>query len=214
MDTSGDYRHLQALYLPIAAGVVVAVLVLVVFAALRWRDRGDGRTPSRRAGAPRLEAAYAIVLALVAALLVGATFRTEGRVDALTHHPRLEIRVTAAKWHWRFDYADLHVGIIGTDRVPPTLRVPSDTPVRFTLRADDVIHSFWIPAMRFKRDAFPLRTTRFDLRFPHTGFLEGGGACAAYCGLYHGDMRFGVEVLSPRDFAGWVRATAASGGRG
>jgi cytochrome c oxidase subunit 2 len=80
--------------------------------------------------------------------------------------------------------------------------VPSDTTVRFTLTSRDVIHSFWVPAVRFKRDAFPKRTTTFDLVFDQPGFHP--GYCAEYCGLQHGAMHFSVNVLAPADFSAWV----------
>jgi cytochrome c oxidase subunit 2 len=204
-DTRGDYEHLQAIYLPIAVGVFVLVSALVVFAALRWRRRDD-RVPTQRTGAPILEGAYAVGLAAVAAFLVGATFHTETREDRVGKRPGLDVHVTAAKWRWRFDYPALGISEVGTDRAQPTLALPAGTTVRLTLGSQDVIHSFWIPNARFKRDAFPYRLTRFDLRFDQVAMLAGGGACSEFCGLRHTDMRFSVDVLSPRDFAAWARA--------
>lgn len=67
-----------------------------------------------------------------------------------------------------------------------------------------MIHSFWIRALRFKRDAFPGRTTRFVLRFPDRGFMRRGGHCAEYCGLLHAEMKFHVRVLSRAAFREWV----------
>ena len=75
-----------------------------------------------------------------------------------------------------------------------------------------MIHSFWIPYVRFKRDAFPRRTTSFVLSFPGVGYHT-AGRCAEYCGLKHDQMIFTVEVMSRNDFNAWVsqqqRAQAA-----
>ena len=212
VDTRHEYQGLQELYLPIAVGVFVLVLAVVVFAALRFRRRGDGRAPSRRTGAPVVEGLYVLILAGVAALLVGATFTTESREDRSSRPAALDVSVTVAKWRWRFDYPGLGISEIGTDTTPPTLTVPAGTTVRFTMRSQDVIHSFWIPDLRFKRDAFPLRTTRFELVFDRTGFHSAGGACAEYCGLHHGDMSFAVDVLRRAEFDRWAQGRRAGGG--
>lgn len=211
VDTRHEYQGLQDLYLPIAVGVFVLVLAVVVFVALRYRRRGDGRVPNQRTSAPVVEGLYALILAVVAAVLVGATFSTESREDRAGRPAAVEVSVTAAKWRWRFDYPGEGISEIGTDTTPPTLTVPAGATIRFTMRSQDVIHSFWIPALRFKRDAFPLRSTRFELVFDRVGFHSAGGACAEYCGLHHGDMSFGVDVLRPPEFARWVAQRRAGG---
>jgi cytochrome c oxidase subunit 2 len=121
----------------------------------------------------------------------------------------LRVDVTAAKWSWRFDYPRYGISLIGSDARPPTLVVPTGTRVLFTMTSLDVIHAFWIPERRFKRDAFPRRTTRFDLVFDRTGVFPDGGACAEYCGLHHAEMRFDVEAMPPAAFAAWARARSA-----
>jgi cytochrome c oxidase subunit 2 len=98
--------------------------------------------------------------------------------------------------------------VTGNDETPPTFAVPADRTVRFTLRSRDVIHAFWIPEQRFKRDAFPNRTTQFDLDFDQTGM--NGGVCAEFCGLRHAQMSFNVLALSQPDFEAWL---ADRGGR-
>lgn len=151
VDTRSQYDGLAGIYLPIALAVFIVVLVLVVLFALRYRRRDDGRPASGPASAPKLEAAYVLALSGIAAFLVWTTFRTETKVDRLAAHPALTVAVTAAKWHWRFDYPDAGVSQLGIDRRPPTLVVPAGMPVRFRLSSLDVIHAFWIPERRFKR---------------------------------------------------------------
>jgi cytochrome c oxidase subunit 2 len=56
--------------------------------------------------------------------------------------------------------------------------------------------------VRFKRDAFPNRTTEFDLRFDRTGHMD--GVCAEFCGLDHTIMRFDVMSLPPARYAQWL----------
>jgi cytochrome c oxidase subunit II len=197
-----QYAHLSEPYLAIAIVVAAVILVLVVFVALRFRDSRPG-APSRRAHAPLLEGAYVAVLAGVAAVLLVMTFRAEGKVDSISRPPGLRVDVTAARWNWRFDYPDNGVTAPGTDAHPSTLVVPAGTLVRFRVRSIDVVHAFWLPAERFKKDANPDRWNTFELVFHGPGRFE--GACSEFCGLRHDDMRFNVEVLAPAAFRAWLR---------
>ena len=199
-----EFQDLFALYAPIAAAVFAAVVLAYLTIVVRFRRRRgavavDPPQPSDRW---RWELAYAVVLAIVAAVLITFSLRAADRVDRLSADPGLTIDVTAFKWQWAFSYRDEGVRIEGVEGEEPTLTVPADTTVRFTLRSNDVIHAFWVPDVRFKRDAFPKRTTEFDLRFDETGRHE--GICAEFCGLDHTIMRFEVDALPPAEFARWL----------
>lgn len=211
VDTRADYDAVTRLYLPIAVAVVALVGLLVVGLALRYRAREGDRPPSRVASAPRTEAVYVVVLAAVAALLLWRTFTIEAKVDgARVAAGALRVDVTAAKWHWRFAYPADGIVVRGTDASPPTLVVPVGRRVRFTLRSVDVIHAFWIPAQRFKRDATPGEVSSFTLVFPHVGFTRDGGECSEFCGLRHSWMRFDVRVVDAATFARWRVAHRAA----
>ena len=86
--------------------------------------------------------------------------------------------------------------------------MPAGPTVQMSLRTRDVVHAFWIPDLRFKRDAWPRQTARFDLRFPE-GMAEGVGPCAQYCGLKHSDMVFTVQAMPPGRFRAWARGARA-----
>lgn len=216
VDTRQQFDGLQALYLPIGIGVAVLIFVLVIVFALRYRRREDDaeRRPSRRSEAPRLEAAYVVLLVLIAALLLTFSLRTEAKIDRVSAHPALRVHVVAAKWHWRFDYPAYGITELGRDVTGavappgalPTLYVPAGETVRFRLTALDVIHAFWIPSLRYKRDANPGRQTTFDLYFAHPEYLQSGGECSEFCGLNHAGMRFNVRVLAPAAFRVWAAA--------
>jgi cytochrome c oxidase subunit II len=213
IDTRHEFDRVAGLYLPIAVAVVALVALLVLFMALRYRarpsDAARGRRPSRLSSAPKTELLYAVLLACVAALLLWKTFTVEARTDKVQRGAAVTIDVTAAKWHWTFAYPRYGIVQVGTDVRPPTLVVPAGEVVRFTLRSLDVIHAFWIPARRFKRDANPALASDFTLVFPKPGFSRNGGECSELCGLRHAQMRFDVRVLSPAAFRLW----ASSGGR-
>jgi cytochrome c oxidase subunit 2 len=203
-DTAREYRHLFDIYVPIAVGVFVVVLGLVLFAVFRYRWR-PGRVPGGKAERSALEGAYAVVLAAVVALLLHFTFTTEAKVDRLPKRPGLRVVVTGAQWNWRFFYPKYGITQFSGSRQPGTLYVPSDTQVLFLIRSVDVIHSFWIPQMRIKKDAFPGATNKVSMIFGKPGVLE-SGYCAEFCGLHHSDMLFKVRVLAPAAFDAWARS--------
>jgi cytochrome c oxidase subunit 2 len=203
-DTRADYLRVQQVYLPIAIAVFVIVVVLVAFAVIRYRRRGDEWEVSQKSES-KAEYVYAVALAAIAAFLVAWTFRTENREDPLAAGPALDVRVVGSQWTWRFDYPGTRKSVIGTNDRAPTLVVPAGVRVRFSLTSPDVIHSFWIPARRFKRDAFPGTVTRFDLMWPAPA-LDSGGACAEFCGIGHDTMRFDVRAIPRGEFQSWVSA--------
>jgi cytochrome c oxidase subunit 2 len=113
----------------------------------------------------------------------------------------MRIGVTGFQWGWSFRYAQGRT-VTGTSRRIPTLVVPTGEVVLFTGRSRDVVHSFWIPEVRFKRDVFPGFSNRFDLVFDHPGSFA--GRCAEFCGLDHAGMDFVVRAVSPAEFRAWL----------
>jgi cytochrome c oxidase subunit 2 len=202
-DTRQEFHDLFGdLYLPLTLTVGTIVVVVILGAAIRYRRR-PGREPSRRSEAPVAESIYALLIAAVVGVLLWATFTAEAKVDKVSAHPGLRIDVTAFKWQWRFDYVGAGVRpSIGTDAHHAELVVPADTVVQFRMTSRDVIHALWIPALKFKRDAFPNRSTTFDLVFDELGTFP--GRCAEFCGLEHAGMTLEVRVLPRAQFASWL----------
>lgn len=203
-DTAREYRHLFDIYAPIAVAVFLIIGGFVLFAVVRYRWR-PGRLPKGRSEHPWLEGGYALLLAAVVPVLLHFTFTTESRVDKLPKHPGLRVVVTGAQWNWRFFYPKYGITQFSGTTRPGTLYVPSNTQVLFLVRSVDVIHSFWIPQMRIKKDAFPGATNKVGMVFGKPGVAE-SGACAEYCGLHHADMLFKVRVLKPAAFDAWARS--------
>ncbi len=201
-DTRSQFTGLEHLYVSIALVVALLVFGLTLFALIRFRRR-PGRGASRRTEAPILEVLYVLAVAIVVVVLVAKTFSTESRVDALAARPALRIEVTAADWNWRFEYPAQGVASLPNSLGVTDLVVPVGETVEFNMRSLDVIHSFRIPERRFQRNAFPHRTTRFDLVFPRPE-VDFNARCNEFCGLGHTDMRFVVRALPPAQFERWV----------
>jgi cytochrome c oxidase subunit II len=199
-DTRDGYGDVERLFLPLGAAVFVLVAGAILFAVWRGRRRAD---PSRRENNIPLEVAYALLLVVTVAILVTVSFRADDRERSAQAGERVRIHVVAAKWRWRFEYPDDGVVVQGRDGEIPTLVVPARTDVEFDGVSLDVDHGFWIPEMRFQRQLFPDRPTRFALTFPKPGVLS-SARCSFFCGLRHQDMRFTVRVLDPDAYRSWL----------
>ena len=209
---SGDeVHHLWIAYL--IASIVVFVLEAgaIIFFALRFRQRRGatqeaGALPPQIRGHNRLESAWTVVPALLLFTLLGVSLKEYSDVNA-DPPPRLTVNVTAYQWQWSFAYADGNGRSLGVTETAksqtqgPTLYVPVGQRVRFVLRSQDVIHSFYVPAMFFKRDVIPGHPNSFEQTFDRnaTGQLF-QGECAELCGQFHSQMLFTVAPLSPAAF--------------
>jgi len=184
----------------VLAAVFVVVSAAIVVAAVRFRAREEApdRGADRRASHRGRELAIAVAILAIVGVLLGATFRTESRVDRVARRAGVVVDVTAYRWGWHFAYGGTTIETAAGPFAEPHLIVPVHTTVRVNVTSRDVIHAFWVPAERFKRDAFPNRVSSFDLSFPTLG--DRAGRCAEYCGLHHADMGFVVRVVSAADF--------------
>ncbi|HEY6400256.1 MAG TPA: hypothetical protein VI479_02525, partial [Blastocatellia bacterium] len=89
------------------------------------------------------------------------------------------------------------------DIVTTTLVAPVNRPISLTLRSKDVIHDFYVPALRLKQDAVP--GMRINIHFTATREGRYEIACAELCGQFHHQMRAYLDVKSPRDYEEWLK---------
>jgi cytochrome c oxidase subunit 2 len=209
VSTHHEYYRVFDVYVPIALGVFGLVLVLTVFAVLRYRKRSPERAATWHKHEP-LEGAYAALLTLVVAFLLYLTFSAEHQVDtvAARQRPAVTIDVTASKWEWTFYYPAYRITVrSGESGVHPFV-VPTGEAIRFNLTSTDVIHAFWIPALRYKHDAIPGAVQVVTLSFTSPGLFD--GQCAEFCGLRHPDMLLAARAVQPSRFAAWARSGGSS----
>jgi cytochrome c oxidase subunit II len=187
-------------------GVLVLALVagLMLWVIFRYRRRSDALPPQKHYNL-RMEITYIVIPLAIVIVLFAVTFVTVAAIDDSDPAPDLVIEVTAFQWQWQFEYPDAGVRLTGTPAENPELVLPASTTVRFDLVALDVIHSFWIPAFRFKRDMIPGTpgSFRVDIR-DVVGYYPNSGVCAEFCGLDHASMRFSVRILPTDDFDVWL----------
>ena len=193
------------LFLVLAAAVGVLVIVLVVYCVIRFRKRDDKLPPQRHYNVP-VEVIYTAVPLLIVIILfaiTAVTVRTVDRVQAGA--PDVTIDVLGFQWQWQFTYPDVGVTVTGNRDSQPELVLPSNSRVRFRLTSADVIHAFWIPGFRFKRDVIPGQEEVFDVDIlDRTGDFPNTGVCAEFCGLDHTTMRVSVRIVTPDEFEQWL----------
>ena len=115
----------------------------------------------------------------------------------------LEVSATARMWSWSFSYAN------GT--TSPKLYVPVGTPVRVNLVSTDVIHGFFLPAFRVKRDVVPGMTNYAWFVADKPGSYD--LFCSQYCGTGHSAMITTVEALPVKAFEEWLEHGVGGGNK-
>jgi cytochrome c oxidase subunit 2 len=195
----------------IAALVVgVAVWGLIFWCVIRYRKRGDELPAQTRYNLP-IEILYTVVPFLIIAVLFYYTAIVEVAVTKESKNPDVQVEVVAFKWNWQFVYPDERdgqnrpVSTLGTSDQIPILVIPKDKKVHFTEISNDVIHSFWVPEILFKRDVFP---GGIPNSFEITPTKEGAyvGRCAELCGTYHANMNFEMRVVNDQQYTQYMDA--------
>ena len=200
------------------AALVVGVFVwgLIFWCVIRYRKRGDTLPVQTRFNMP-LEVLYTVTPVLIVGVLFYYTAIVQTDVDKLSAKPDVTVEVVAFKWNWQFNYRDAPgakaktvASTLGSTDVIPLLVLPTGKKIRFEETSRDVIHSFWVPEMLFKRDVFPgnIRNA-FEVTLDRQGRYV--GRCAELCGTYHAFMQFELVVVSPEKFDQFLAAKEAGG---
>jgi len=193
----------------VIAALVVGVFVwgLIFWAAVRYRRRGDDLPVQTRYNLP-IEVLYTVVPFLIVAVLFYYTAVSQTYVTRQSENPDVTVGVVGFQWNWQFVYRDQTgpdgrpVQTVGQTNEIPVLVLPRDRTIRFVETSPDVIHSFWVPALLFKRDVIPGRQNSFEVTIEKEGSYV--GRCAELCGTYHYSMNFEMRVVSPEQYDQWL----------
>ena len=183
-----------------SVAVFVAVLVALVVAIRRGRGRDAGE-PSRAAAAKSVIAATGISIAILVGLLF-ASVATGRAVGSLPVDNALGIEVVGYQWWWSVKYKNPTPSLEVT--TADELHIPVGRPIAISLKAFDVIHSFWVPNLHGKVDLVPGRENLITLQVDKPGVYR--GQCAEYCGLQHAHMAFTVIAEESDAFEAWLSA--------
>jgi len=205
-------------------GSVVAALAigffvwgLIFWCVFRYRKRGQELPVQTRFNLP-IEVLYTVLPFLVISVLFYYTAVIQTNVDEVSKNPDVTVEVVAFKWNWQFNYrtgpgveAQTVASTVGSSDLIPILVLPVGRTVRIEEHAKDVIHSFWVPELLFKRDVFP-GSTRNQFQITINEDQEGKryvGRCAELCGTYHSMMNFELVTVSPERYQQYVDALKA-----
>ncbi|KAI5913247.1 cytochrome c oxidase subunit II [Thauera sp. 2A1] len=207
--------------------LICLIIFVGVFGVMFWavfnHRKSKGAVAAHFHENTAVEIAWTIIPVLI---LLGMAWPATKTVIAMkdTSNPDLTVKATGYQWKWGYDYLQgegegiRFLSALSTPReqidggapkgdaylleVDNPLVVPVGKKIRVLLTANDVIHSWWVPAFGVKQDAIPgfIRDTWF--RADKEGVYRGN--CAELCGRDHGFMPIVVQVLSAEKYAAWV----------
>lgn len=202
---AGHVVDLWRIFLWICTGVFAAVMVALIVAVHR-APRSHAQEPPDLSKVnvpePRLRRSVAAAVTasiLLLLVLMLASFFTDRALARLPLKDAVNIEVTAHQWWWTVKYVNGPVS--ETFETANEIHVPVGRPVLVRLKADDVIHSLWIPSLSGKKDLIPGRTSTMAFRADKPGLYR--GQCAEFCGFQHAFMALAVQAHEPAEFEAW-----------
>ena len=179
---SSDMMYMSVLAL--SAFFFFGITIAVIYLVWKFRHRPGHKAEPSATHNDALEITWTIIPTIITVFLFYYGWRSY--IEIVTPPQKaVEVNVQAWRWAWNFKHAN---GVEDSD-----LHVPANTPVRLVMTSRDVLHAFYVPALRTKQDIVPRRYTYvwFNATKPGTYRLN----CAEYCGTNHSQM--GVTNPSP-----------------
>lgn len=222
--------HMFMLWVCVVIGVIV--FGAMFYSMFKFR-KSKGAVAAKFSHNTTAEVIWTVLpIAILVVMAIPATKVLYQMYD--TGAPEMTVKITGYQWKWRYEilnYGNDHqTGVnfisslnpahdkirrVGSGQDPngepnylldvdKPLVLPADTKIRFVITADDVIHSWWVPAFGWKQDAIPgfINEAWTKIDADKTGTYR--GQCTELCGKDHGFMPIVVEVLSRADFEAWL----------
>jgi cytochrome c oxidase subunit 2 len=175
-------------------------LVLVMLGYALWKFKakpGDESDGEPIHGNTRLEVAWTLIPTIIVLFGAGYSWSVLNNIESRGSNP-MTVDVFSQQFAWSFGYPGK-----GGAYSQGELHVPVNRQIVFKMHALDVIHSFWVPEWRIKKDNVPGITTTATVTPDRVGNYQ--LVCTELCGLGHAAMRAKVVVQSPAEFNKWVR---------
>jgi len=219
--------HMFALWICVVIGVLVFGAMFYAMFAFR---KSKGAVAAQFSHNTTAEIIWTIVPVIILIVMAWpATAKLISEYD--TRDSELTVKITGYQWLWKYEYMGQDVSFfsrldrnsdavrqshaIPTEAANPhylrdvdhPLVLPVDTKIRFVVTADDVIHSWWVPALGWKQDAIPGIVNEAWTDISRPGLYR--GQCAELCGKDHGFMPIVVKAVPKQEFASWLAAEKA-----
>ena len=196
---AGEIDRIYLFLVGMTAFAAAGIASALIYFAIRYRRR-KGHAAQQVEGSLPLEIFWSAV-PLVLWLFV---FGWNAKVYLDMHRPPadgMEVLVTGKQWMWKVQHPT-------GQREINSLHVPVNTPINLTMISEDVIHDFYMPAFRIKRDVVPGMYTRIWFEATEVGTYH--LFCAEYCGTKHSEMGGQVVVMDPSDYEAWLEGQPAA----
>lgn len=219
--------HMVVLWICVVIGIGVFT---VMFTSIFLHRKSRGHEPVKFSHSTKAEIIWTIIPVLILVVMaVPATTALVRMEDS--SGAEMTIKITGFQWRWKYEYLDQDISFISSlDRssnearrlnsgiapesvdnylldVDNPLVLPVGKKIKFLITADDVIHSWWVPALGWKRDAIPGFVNSAWTNIDEPGTYR--GQCAELCGKDHGFMPIVVIALPENEFEAWVTEQSA-----
>ena len=181
----------------LSAFVFSLVMVMLFYALWKFKAKpGDESDGEPLHGNTRLEIAWTLIPTVIVLFAAGYSWAILDEIEEPADNP-LTVDVFAQQFAWSFGYPGKDLAYSEGE-----LHVPVNRQVQFKMHSLDVIHSFWVPEWRIKKDGVPGITTTATVTPDREGTYQ--LICTELCGFGHAAMRAKVVVESPAKFNEWV----------
>ncbi|WP_334223791.1 cytochrome c oxidase subunit II [Thiosocius teredinicola] len=226
--TSQSVYDLHMIIFWVCCAIGVVVFGAMIYSIINHR-KSKGAVAAQFHESTTMEILWTVVpIVILVSMAIPATTTLLAMEDS--SDADMSIKVTGIQWKWKYDYVDgdaagvsfvssLHpdhneARMLGSGAdlsqfgdtylrdVDNPLVIPTGKKVRFLLTAADVIHSWWVPDLGWKKDAIPGFINEAWTKVDEPGIYR--GKCAELCGKDHGFMPIVVVAKSPEDYAIWV----------
>ncbi|GGK85039.1 cytochrome c oxidase subunit II [Amphritea balenae] len=214
--------HMVIFYICVAIAVVVFG---VMFWSIFWHRKSRGAKAAHFHESTWIEILWTIIpVAILVSMAVPASTTLIQMYDK--NNAELDIQITGYQWKWRYQYLDQDIDFFSNLTTPADqisneaikgdnyllevdrpMVIPAGKKVRFLITSNDVIHSWWVPALAVKKDAVPGFINEAWTLVDQPGIYR--GQCAELCGKDHGFMPIVVEVKSAEDYQLWLQQQGA-----
>ena len=214
--------HMTILWICVVIGIIV---FSAMFLSIVLHRKSRGHEPAKFTHSAKAEIAWSIIPVVI--LIVMAVPATRALIHMeVAPETEMTIKITAFQWRWKYEYMEdgiefisslapesnaarrLHSGVNPEDvdnyllDVDHPLVLPTNVKIKFLITSDDVIHSWWVPDLGWKRDAVPGYINEGWTEIHEAGIYR--GQCAELCGKDHGFMPVVLHAVSPSDYAKWL----------
>jgi len=209
--------HMLIFWICVAIGVVV---FSVMFYSMYAHTKKKNPVPATFHESTKVEIAWTIIPFLILIAMAIPASKTLVKIYD-DEAGDINIQVTGYQWKWQYRYLEDDISFFSNPSTDPDeiynlvpkgenylqevdemVLIPAGKKVRFLITANDVIHSWWMPAFAIKQDAIPGFVNTAWTKVDKPGIYR--GKCTELCGKNHGFMPVVVKVVEQDEYDQWV----------